>query len=43
MFKWLSSALSALALKVGIASVNSACLTYNYQPKVPAEMDEYKK
>ncbi len=36
-------ALSALALIVGTASVNSACILYYHQPKVPAAMNQYKK
>ena len=43
MLNWLSNILSKFALNIGIASVNSACLAYYYQPNVPAEMDEYKK
>lgn len=37
------TALSALALIIGAASVNSACFTFYHQPKVPAAMDRFKR
>ncbi len=36
-------AVSALALMIGVASVNSACLAFYHQPKMPEAMNSYKK
>ena len=38
-----ATTLSALALLVGAASVNSACYVFYHQPKVPAAMNRFKK
>ena len=43
LIKKLSALLPALALLVGIGTLNSACLLYYYQPEVPEEMDAYRK
>ena len=37
------TALSALALFMGVSSVNSACFTFYHQPKVPEAMNRFKK
>lgn len=37
------TSLSALALIIGAASMNSACLVFYHQPKVPAAMNRFKK
>lgn len=37
------TALSALALFIGVTSVNSACFTFYHQPQVPAAMNRFKK
>lgn len=37
-----SVALSAIAIVVGTASVNSACMFWFHQPEVPKGMDKYK-
>ena len=37
------AALSFLAIIVGIASVNSACMLWFHQPKVPQSMEKYKR
>lgn len=37
------SVLSALALFIGAASVNQACLIFYHQPKVPAAMERFKR
>lgn len=42
MFKY-AGVLSALALVVGISSLNSACYISYHQPKVPKAMDMYRK
>ena len=39
----LATLLSALALLIGIGTLNSACYLYYYQPEVPKEMDAYRK
>ena len=39
----LSTLLPALALLIGIGTINSACYLYYYQPEVPEEMDAYRK
>jgi cyclic lactone autoinducer peptide len=36
-------ALSFLAILVGIASVNSACMLWYHQPKVPQGMEKFKR
>ena len=36
-------ALSAFALLIGTASVNSSCIVFYHQPKVPAAMNQFKK
>ena len=41
--KKLSALLPALALLVGIGTLNSACFLYYYQPAVPEEMDAYRR
>lgn len=38
-----ATTLSALALIVGTASVNSACYVFYHQPKVPTAMNRFKK
>ena len=35
--------LSALALFIGAASVNQACLIFYHQPKVPVAMERFKR
>ena len=35
--------LAALALFVGVSSMNSACYMMYHQPKVPKAMDAYRK
>ena len=37
------TSLSALALIIGAASMNSACLVFYHQPKVPAVMNRFKR
>jgi len=37
------SVLPAIALFIGVASLNSACLTLYHQPETPSELDEYRK
>jgi cyclic lactone autoinducer peptide len=37
------AAISAIALAVGVSTVNSACFIFYHQPKVPAAMDRFKK
>ena len=36
-------ALSFMAILVGIASVNSACMLWYHQPKVPQGMEKFKR
>lgn len=43
LIKKLSALLPALALLVGMGTINSACFLYYYQPEVPEEMDTYRK
>ena len=43
LIKKLSALLPALALLVGIGTLNSVCLLYYYQPEVPEEMDAYRR
>ncbi|MGI6772988.1 MAG: cyclic lactone autoinducer peptide [Clostridiales bacterium] len=40
--KW-GALIAAVALAVGTASVNSACVLFLHQPKVPEGMDRFKK
>ena len=40
---YLGHLFASLALKAGTSSVNSACVLYVYQPKVPKAMDKFKK
>ncbi len=35
------SMLTALALTIGVSSMNSACMMWFNQPKVPEEMEKY--
>ena len=42
LVKWSGLGVSALALVVGVASANSACLFWFHQPKVPQGMDKFK-
>ncbi len=35
--------LSALALIIGVSTVDSACVIFYHQPKVPAAMNRFKK
>ncbi len=37
------TSLSALALIIGAASMDSACLVFYHQPKVPEAMNRFKK
>lgn len=37
------SVINAVALFLAIDTVNSACMWIMYQPKVPKEMEEYRK
>lgn len=37
-----SGALTALALLIGISSVNSACYMMYHQPKMPKALDDYR-
>lgn len=38
-----SSMLTALALTIGVSSMNSACMMWFNQPKAPEEMEKYIK
>ena len=38
-----SSMLTALALTIGVSSMNSACMKWFNQPKAPEEMEKYIK
>lgn len=38
-----AKAVASLALKKGIASSNSVCRDWYYQPKVPESMKQFKK
>ena len=38
-----AGAFAALAMVIGISTMNSACFIMYHQPKVPAAMDSYKK
>lgn len=40
---FLVSSLASLALIIGTASVNSACILYVYQPPIPKAMEKFKK
>ncbi len=39
----LASILPALAMIVGVASLNSACSLTYHQPEVPTSLDKYRK
>ena len=41
--KWGGAAVAGLALLVGVASVNSACIMWYHQPKVPQGMARFGK
>ena len=43
LIKKLSALLPALALLVGIGTLNSACFLYYYQPAVPDDMEAYRR
>ncbi|NLC20174.1 MAG: cyclic lactone autoinducer peptide [Clostridiales bacterium] len=39
----LSKPIASMALRMGKATVNSACFGWYHQPKVPTSMEKYKK
>lgn len=41
--KFLGDLFASIALNLGVLSVNSACVLYVYQPKVPKSIYKYKK
>jgi cyclic lactone autoinducer peptide len=43
VFKAMGSLAAALSLAVAVATVNGTCFYAYHQPRVPAEMDRYKK
>lgn len=43
IIKFIEKAIPAIALKVGVNSLNSVCAATYYQPNVDSSLNEYRK